>query len=384
MKRAAVGGVLLLGLMLVPGLTGAQIAFPVPNLIWERFKVIAPVGAQMSAIVVDSAGRAHIAFRDTLNGTLKYARRNSNGTTSAFVVDSGGSVGFGLSLVLDASNNPHISYYRSTNAGDPGDAKHAKGNCFAVGQSLFCTFTKTVIESGVQDSADRNNTSVAIDGDGVPHVAYVDNTNGRIKWARNLSGAWDIVSVVNTSSGNVSMAVDSNNFPHIVFIDDAEQLRYVRVVCQFILCGWGFETVTTGAITPTMRRTADGKVHVAFTDGSAVRYALRTCSGSTCGWSLQVVGATNFGLFPGLALDSAGGPHITFVRSPVGAPEVAYARRQFPGWKVEVADIDIGLGTTTSIALDANNVRHVSATGGSDQSLRHLKGKEPPPPVLFP
>jgi hypothetical protein len=182
------------------------------------------------------------------------------------------------------------------------------------------------------------------------------------------------------------MVLDSNNFPHIAYSDSAtNQIKYVRIVCQFIFCGWSTEVVDTGLM-PAVRRSADGKVHVAYFAGGAVRYAVRGCTGSSCSgtWSLQIVGQTggSIAFFPGLALDSAGGPHIVFVRNPFGAGELVYARRWRFGWNLEVADVDISTTANTSIALDANNVRHVSAPGASDQSIRHLKGT-PQPPVIF-
>jgi hypothetical protein len=392
MRCAAAGSCLLLGLVVSPPLASAQVGFPPENLIWDDFTVDFPVTGQLSSIALEPGGRPHIAYRDLVNGLLKYGRKNDNNSWTVWTVDRAEKVGWGVALALDAASNPHISYYFSRSGGvELGEVRHAKGTCTPDGQSAQCRFIRSVIETRIQNPLEANSTAIAVDTNGVPHVVYVDNTNDKLKWARKLAGSttWDITNVTTIEGGNVSLALDANNFPHIAFTDTAtDQLKYVRVFCQFIICGWSFETIAAGGTMPSLRRAADGKVHVAYFDfaGGAVRYAVRSCGASSCSgsWSLQLVGTSAVGFFPGLALDGAGAPHVSFVRDRPGTAELIYARRGKFGWNQEVADVDVAVSASTSIAVDATNHRHISCGGLGDQSLRHLEGTPPPPPVLLP
>jgi subtilisin family serine protease len=57
-------------------------------------------------------GQAHIAYRDTLNGDVKFAYRNTDWFTE-LVADTG-SVGISVSLFYDPSGNPAIAYHNRT------------------------------------------------------------------------------------------------------------------------------------------------------------------------------------------------------------------------------------------------------------------------------
>jgi hypothetical protein len=183
--------------------------------------------------------------------------------------------------------------------------------------------------------------------------------------------------------GEVGLATDGDNLPHMVFSDsDTDQVRYVHIVCHFILCGWSFETIDQG-LTPTMKRAPDGRIHVAYWRGSTTRYALRTCSGDTCAWTLQAVGSSGIGMFPGLALTASGSPYISFVRPSVHfGDELILATRGHFGWNLFVADEDASSTGNSSIAIDSTGHPRISYHGQSDNSLRHTKGTAIPPPIL--
>ena len=75
-----------------------------------------------SSLALDSFNNPHITYYDSTNDDLKYA----SWTGSSWViqtVDSTGDVGVDSSLALDSSDNPHISYHDFTNW----DLKYARG-----------------------------------------------------------------------------------------------------------------------------------------------------------------------------------------------------------------------------------------------------------------
>ncbi|MDW8064406.1 MAG: carboxypeptidase regulatory-like domain-containing protein, partial [Anaerolineae bacterium] len=66
------------------------------------------------SLALDGTGNPHISYYDASNGALKYARWTGSGWEIQ-KVDAGGDVGQYTSLALDSAGNPHISYYDASN-----------------------------------------------------------------------------------------------------------------------------------------------------------------------------------------------------------------------------------------------------------------------------
>ena len=66
------------------------------------------------SIVLDSSDNAHISYFDETNDDLKYTT-NATGLWLTETVDMDGDVGRFTSIVLDSSDNVHISYSDITN-----------------------------------------------------------------------------------------------------------------------------------------------------------------------------------------------------------------------------------------------------------------------------
>ena len=129
-------------------------------------------------------------------------------------LDSGGDVGAFSSIAVDASGNPHISYYDNINK----DLK------YAVKSSNIWTIT-TVDPDGDAGAL----SSIAVDASGNPHISYFDGTNFDLKYAVLSDGVWIIETV--DSDGDVgvlsSIAVDSSNRLHISYYDNMKyDLKY--------------------------------------------------------------------------------------------------------------------------------------------------------------
>ena len=72
------------------------------------------VGAQ-SDLALDSENNAHISYRDSTNGVLKYASFDGISWNTT-VVDGSANVGFSTSILLDSSDHVHICYFDDTNS----------------------------------------------------------------------------------------------------------------------------------------------------------------------------------------------------------------------------------------------------------------------------
>jgi len=118
----------------------------------------------------------------------------------------------GPSLALDSRGDPHISYFNQTTSDSvPIELRYLSWDGIAWNR-------KTVITLNKRDFA----TSLAIDAQDVPHIAYCDVGERSVKYAtRSASGVWN--SEVAVPGKNLlrwpSLALDQAGSPSIVYYD---------------------------------------------------------------------------------------------------------------------------------------------------------------------
>jgi len=177
---------------------------------------------EFTSIALDSNGQPCISYYDIINGNLKYARRTDSGWNIQ-TVDSAGDVGWSSSLKIDSNNNAHISYLDNTNNA----LKIAEFN----GLNWNIQTIDYVGETQTQDWF--NQTSLALDKDGYPHISYFNALKGNLGYAFWNGSAW-ILQVADSNS-NVglcsSLALDQNGVAHISYFDlDNQRLKYISSV----------------------------------------------------------------------------------------------------------------------------------------------------------
>ena len=174
------------------------------------------------SLALDSSDKPHISYCyiywDTW--TLKYAKRTGTEWANE-TVDSTDNVGEYTSLALDSSGNPHISYYDSTNR----NLKYARWK--KVGGYYQWSIETVDFVDDVEVS-----TSLALDSFNNPHISYYDSTNRNLKYARWTGSSWSIETV--DSAGRLcsrtSLALDSSNNPRISYYDFTKgNLKYAFI-----------------------------------------------------------------------------------------------------------------------------------------------------------
>ncbi|MBU0945883.1 MAG: hypothetical protein KKE53_15690 [Proteobacteria bacterium] len=243
---------------------------------WD-IQAVDPVGnyGGGTSIALDNNDSPHISYYDEPNVRLKYAYWTgsawhieavspqwSNGRDSSLALDSNGYPhiswsGGGVyhlmytkwtgstwettdiesdarhkSLVLDSNGHPHISYYVAL---PYNYLKYATYNGISWN-------TEVVDTSDVPDGSVGSANSMALDSNNRPHIAYSDDSNKTIKYAKWTGTEWvkETVDSSTISYNSVALALDSSNTPHISYTTDSSgSLHYARLTGS----AWVKETV---------------------------------------------------------------------------------------------------------------------------------------------
>mgnify|MGYP001076776833 CR=1 FL=1 len=181
-----------------------------------------------TALVVDSASFPHVSYFIWGDGDLKYAYKDGAGwhiqrVAGPYHVGS-------ISLALDATGHPHISY------GDGGVLK------YVYYDPADGWHSRTVV-SGLGDEGGHN--SLALDGEGNPHLAYYNHSSKEIVYTYQDAAGWHSHTVdtgVGTTweGSHVSLDLGGSEHPHIsYYARPSRDLRYAHRDTE----GWHVETV---------------------------------------------------------------------------------------------------------------------------------------------
>ena len=176
-----------------------------------------------TSVAVDSNGTPYVTYYDQKGKDLALAARTDAGWEIAFV-ESDGDTGLFASLVIDSADRFHISYFeRSTSKS--GTIKYATRG---KGESDW-----TISEVGeLKDllfgfEGARNITSIQVDGEGNPVIAYSDTSN--IKVARWNGSGWDTETLTTRKDRGkefgqlVSLKLDGTGRAHLTWFEITER-----------------------------------------------------------------------------------------------------------------------------------------------------------------
>ena len=158
-------------------------------------------------LVMDEDDRPHIAYVDGSDAALNYAYWDGNRWLIEAVVTGVGVLS--PSLALDSNGNPHIAYF----AGYPNIALEY---VFWDGDE----WRLQIVESRYADSI-----SLALDSSDLPHISYRLEPNHYLKYAHWDGEEWQILTLESEPYyGHVgegtSLAIDFYDFPHITYSGD--------------------------------------------------------------------------------------------------------------------------------------------------------------------
>ena len=269
------------------------------------------------------------------------------------VLDDSGNAEGQVSMALDGNGGPHIAYYDAASA-----------------DLMYMTREADVwVSEEVDPSNDDegNATGIVVDGSGRPHISHYDQTTSTLKHAIRDAGVWTEETV---DDMGVPLA-----FGHATAIDlyaDVPRIAYYAVDTGGLKLatsdgggGWTFAQRDLGLVVwdIALAIDANGLAHIGYTTGDYVlRYA--TFDGVT--WTVvEVLGAVGtLGVDVSIALDATGNPHLSFVNSDGG---LSVATRIDGVWDLETVRCE--RSQYPSLALDSEGATWISYQDRQSDSL---------------
>ena len=181
---------------------------------WDvRTVGLANIDCRSFPLVVDEFNDPHLTYCAS-SGGLNYATLDGQ-TWRTETVDPKSGVGLFSSLALDSNGRPHIAYY------DQFDRT-----------LKYAYFDSDWIIQTVDESGDvGRHASIAIDSKGHVHISYYDVANSSLKYAHGRGDEWNIYVVDNFGDVGkwTSIALDANDLPRISYHDaDNEDLKFAQ------------------------------------------------------------------------------------------------------------------------------------------------------------
>lgn len=142
-----------------------------------------------NSIAIDSHNNIGIVyFSGPTSSTMKYARYENNSWTSTNMNISAGAGIDGARMIYDSNNKPHICFHRYNTAWN----------------LYYATLDNGIWSEELIDGIVGVQSSITVENNGTIHIAYSDQTNKKVRYAKKVSGgSWTAEEVDNGSAENM-------------------------------------------------------------------------------------------------------------------------------------------------------------------------------------
>jgi len=203
---------------------------------------------------------------------------------------------------------------------------------------------------------------IRVDNNNNPHISYYDSTNLRLRYA-NVATSWkEVVYDVGLTSRN-NLAIDSNNKIHLVCYDNNNtRLEYISGEAGFWhesavdASGWASELTMSGIAVDQQNRPL---ISYYKTSANNPVVVANNASGSwTADTVVEISQSSNNDTINAIAIDTNGKQHVLFVKN-----ALHYANNVSGAWQIQatIESSDSGnfIAQNASFALGPDNVAHV-------------------------
>jgi uncharacterized repeat protein (TIGR01451 family) len=315
---------------------------------WQETADDSP-GIGGASLALDGAGQPHVTYWDGSNSAVRYAWRDALGWHVETVEGGEGFwLGGGTSLDLDGEGRPHVAYVDRSHK----ELKHAHRDALGWHAEV------------VDAVSDEDYTSLAVDGDGFAHVSYA---SGLLKYAYQDASGWHVETAtapgLDAAYGDTSLALDREGRPYVAYFNATAVypgIFEIRVAHRDA-SGWALVTVDrvseSGRLWPSLALDRSGRVHVSYYDADELvfRYAFRDADG----WHPETLAGTAYGSErSSLAATADGTVHVVYEAGFLG--ELYYASRGPAGWHSELLEGTRRVGVDNALALDGEDRPHIT------------------------
>lgn len=299
-------------------------------------------------------------------------------SNSIVAVDTAGVVGQYTSMVLDASQNPIISYYNAA------QAKLKIMHCFEKNCAKF-----NAIVTPDPSTHIGKYTAMALDSSGNPVVSYYDEAGHALKVLHCGNSSCSTGNTIATpdSIDNVgqytAITIDSSNRPVVSYYDATKGILKV-LHCGNAACTAGNviampDLTSSNGVQSSVKLNAAGKPVVAYFDFTKKSLKMLFCGNANCTASntISTVDASgDVGRYPSLVLSNNGNPAVSYLDLMNGKLKILRCGNQLCSAGNNIVSVSGAGGVTgyfSSLKLDTNNLPVVSFYNLSNGDLNILQ-----------
>lgn len=295
--------------------------------------------ANNNALSYDPEGVLHLAYYDSVDGTLKYATRNAAGdgwSVTSVIDDSDRFLGQYVAMAHDRFGRPAVAYFDGT----AGDLKFAEFN--GSGWSIETLDFKG--STGLYPS-------IVFDNDDRPVISYYNKGEGNLRLARRSGGNWlfYLVDSADDVGRSTSMAVDRNGRLGIAYENTSTgRLRYAQEQVDGSFRTVDADSTTRGVAWTSLAYDSADRPTISYYDAhpANLKYARRANGEDWQTETLVSKGAT--GLYGNLTYDHSGTANILYYNRRNNL--LTWASGSFGKWDFSV--LQSGGGRYISVAMD--------------------------------
>ena len=321
-------------------------------------------------MAVDSEDNAHIVHVDNLL-SVQHVVVSTDGTVTTEDVGGRGTilnVARTVALAVDTQDGVHIVYRARENAnGDTdGDVVNVLKYAYKPYNGEF-TIGDVDVDPGAGSSP-----SITVDSDGGVHIVHVwenpiDEFPDYLRYAyKPAGGAFTEITGPSAFSGSTSIAVDSDGVVHVAYGHGS----IVHGILEPGQTAFTVEAVGSGDF-PSMALDSQNGVHIVFHQNDSyddledLMYAYKARDDTD--FSVELVESASFdnvGTYPSVAVDSNDAVHVSYqldydtLKYAYKPLDGSFSRHVVPGY-----DTYSYAGYYTSIAIDGNNGAHITHHG---------------------
>ena len=291
-------------------------------------------GGEDVSLALDASGTPQVSYYVDENSlrVLKYVNQDDQGWQSQ-TVDKAGQAGWNNALGLSTTGSANISYLN-----------------YAQGGLMFTSNESGSWQTQPAAAVGGSNLSMALDGADHPHISY-DAVNHLRTYTYWDGMAWHSQPVDTAMDSEGALILDQSGQPHILYNkeESAPKYYYAGMVHAYrIDDSWQTEWVADIGTSISPAWAAQG-LHISYVSGGLI-------------YDGQLIDESAVGAVS-LALDRDGIPHLSYTAWNEDHYSLRYASQGQTGWYTQTLDM-MGVWDT-SLALDQNGYPHISYAGGS-------------------